>query len=335
MRTFTVSLIALSAMFFWANPAQAARQVRVFEANVSAQTEPSVQAQSALRTVLVRATGERNAANDPALANILSQAQSYVIGTRPATGGAVTLFFDGAALERDINAAGRTVWGVERPLVLIVLTGGPASGAFESRRQVESTMDAAGNRRGQPINVVRPEVVGLPNVGDIPANAALAAAQRARADAVLVGYGDSVPDGGPWRWVLTAPGVSETWNGTPEEGVNGAADVFARNAAVFAAQGIRRGGRDHQCFRRRAQRAARGSRGHCRGVQRGDSRRHGFPAGVAGFECALRAHRPESRRRAGVSTASLSRPDAAAPAQFHLPGAHCAHLADHRRAVFR
>ncbi len=235
MRTFVVSLIALLAAVLWAVPAHATRQVRVFEANVSSQTEPAVQAQAALRTVLVRATGARDAANDPALAHILAQAQSYVIGTRPATGGAVTLFFDGAALERDINAAGRTVWGVERPLVLIVLTGGPASGAFESRRQIEGSMDAAGNRRGQPINVVRPEIVGLPNVGDIAPEAALAAAQRARADAVLVGYGDAVPNGGTWRWVLTAPGVSESWNGSPEEGVNGAADVFSRNAAVFAA----------------------------------------------------------------------------------------------------
>jgi hypothetical protein len=234
MRTFIVSLIVLPLAILCALPAHATRQVRVYEANVSSQTEPSVQAQAALRVVLVRATGSRDAANDPALANILAQAQQYVIGTRPATGGAVTLFFDGAALERDITAAGRTVWGVERPLVLIVLTGGPASGAFESRRQVESTMDSAGNRRGQPINVVRPEIVGLPTAGDIPADVALAAAQRARADAVLVGYGDAVPNGGPWRWVLTAPGVSETWSGTLEEGVHGAADAFSRNAAVFA-----------------------------------------------------------------------------------------------------
>lgn len=231
MRTFIVSLIVAFAAW----PAHATRVVRVFETNVSAQTEAAVQAQAGLRTVLVRATGSRDAANDPALAQILAQAQSYVIGTRPAPGGAVTLFFDGAALERDINAAGRTVWGVERPLVLIVLTGGPASGAFESRRQVESAMDSAGNRRGQPINVVRPEVVGLPAVGDISPEAALAAAQKARADAVLVGYGDAVPNGGPWRWVLTAPGVSESWSGAPEDGVHGAADVFARNAAVFAA----------------------------------------------------------------------------------------------------
>jgi hypothetical protein len=234
MRYAIVSFLA-AALLLAANPAAATRQVRVYETNVSSQTDPAVQAQAALRVVLVRATGERGAANDPALATILAQAQQYVLGTRPATGGAVTVFFDAAALERDITAAGRAVWTTERPVLLVVLTGGPAAGAFESRRQVEGALDAAGNRRGQPINVVRPEAMGLPTAGDIPVDVALAAAQRARADGVLVGYGDAVPNGGTWRWTLNAAGVSETWNGTLEDGVHGAADVFARNAAVFAA----------------------------------------------------------------------------------------------------
>ncbi len=57
-----------------------------------------------------------------------------------------------------------------------------------------------------------------------------------RADGVLVGYGDAVPNGGVWRWTLNASGVSESWNGTLEEGLHGAADVFARNAVMYAAQ---------------------------------------------------------------------------------------------------
>ena len=235
MRTFVVSFIAVALIAF-AGPASATRQVRLYEANVSSQTDAAVQAQSALRVVLVRATGARDAANDPALAQILAQAQTYVLGTRPAgTGSAITVMFDGAALERDILAAGRTVWVADRPVLLIILTGGPASGAFENRRQVERALDAAANRRGQPITVVRPEALSLPTTGDIPQEAALAAAQRSRADGVLVGYGDSVPNGGTWRWSLNAPGVSEAWNGTLEEGVHGAADVFARNALSYAA----------------------------------------------------------------------------------------------------
>src|SRR5437762_1062583 len=135
MRTLIYSLIAMIVL---ATDARAARQVRVYEANVSAQTEASVQAQSALRQVLVRATGARDAANDPALAGVLAQASHDVLGTL-------------------------------------------------------------------------------------------------RADAVLVGYGDAVPNGGPWRWVLTGSGLNETWNGTLDDGVNGAADIFARNAVAFAA----------------------------------------------------------------------------------------------------
>jgi hypothetical protein len=236
MRIVIVSLIA--ALLLGAMDARASRQVRVYEANVSSQTDVAVQAQAALRQVLVRATGARDAANDPALAGVLAQASQYVLGTRPAnnSGSIVTVLFDGGALERDITAAGRTIWPAERRVVLLVLTGGPATGAFETRRQVEGALESAANRRGLPINPVRPEAAGLPTSGDIPGDAALAAAQRLRADVVLVGYGDAVPNGGTWRWVLTGTGINETWNGTLEEGVHGTADLLSRNAVAIAAQ---------------------------------------------------------------------------------------------------
>ena len=236
MRTLIAGFLALGLLAF-TNPAAATRQVRVYEANVSGQTDPAVQAQAALRVVLVRATGARDAANDPALAGLLAQAQTYVLASRPATAGSsvTTVTFDAAALERDITAAGRALWPSERPVLLVILTGGPASGAFETRRQVEGALDTAGNRRGQPITVARPEALNLPSTGDIPADAALAAAQRLRADGVLIGYGDAVVGGGAWRWTLNAAGINETWNGTVEEGVHGAADVFARSAVAFAA----------------------------------------------------------------------------------------------------
>ena len=236
MRTFVVSLIVVALLGF-SQRAEATRQVRVYEAIVSSQTEAAVQAQAALRQVLVRATGARDAANDPALASLLANAQVYVLGTRPAGSGssALVVMFDGAALERDIIAAGRSIWLSERPVLLVVLTGGPASGAFESRRQVEGALDSAASRRGQPISIARPEALSLPATGDIPADAALAAGRVRGADAVLVGNGDAVPGGGPWRWTLNAFGNSETWNGTLEEGIHGSADILARNSAAYAA----------------------------------------------------------------------------------------------------
>jgi hypothetical protein len=234
MRNSIVSLIGL-ALWLLAPRAEALRQVRVYEINVSSQAEPAVQALSGLRQVLVRATGARDAANDPALSGILAQAQQYVIATRPAvSGGGTTLVFDAAGLERDIAAAGRAIWASDRPLLLVVLTGSAGSGAFENRRQVEGALDAAGNRRGQPIRVARPEALNLPADGDIPVDVALAAAQRLGADAVMVGYGDAAGDGAVWRWNLAAPGISESWSGSLDEGVNGATDLFVRNAQAFA-----------------------------------------------------------------------------------------------------
>ena len=101
MRILIVGLIAV-ALLGLTERAEATRQVRVYEATVSSQTDTAVQAQSALRLVLVRATGARDAANDPALAGVLANASQYVLGTRPAGAGSNTLvvMFDGAALER-------------------------------------------------------------------------------------------------------------------------------------------------------------------------------------------------------------------------------------------
>src|SRR3954467_13823601 len=117
MRTLIVSLIAVWVL--GAADARASRQVRVYEANVSSQTDAAVQAQAALRQVLVRATGARDAANDPALAGVLARASQDVLGPRPAntSGSIVTVLFDGGALERDITAAGRTIWPAERRIV--------------------------------------------------------------------------------------------------------------------------------------------------------------------------------------------------------------------------
>ena len=235
MRPHLFRFVAV-VLLFCAGEASALRQVRVYEVTVSSQTDAAVQAQAGLRQVLVRATGARDAAVGPALAGILAQAQQYVIATRPPpTGTGNVLVFDAAALERDITAAGRTIWPSERPLVMVVLTGGPATGTFPTRRQVEGALNSAANRRGQPVRVARPDALGLPASGDIPLDAALLAAQRLGADAVLIGYGDAVPNGGPWRWVLNGTNVDESWSGSLEEGVNASADVFARNAVTFAA----------------------------------------------------------------------------------------------------
>jgi hypothetical protein len=231
-----ISCIATALLALLAVRAEAARQVRVYEAVVT-QSDPNLVAQDAMRVVLVRATGARDAARDPALANLLAQAQQYVLSTRPAArGGGTEVFFDGAAVERDVLSAGRMVWATERPLLVIVLAGGPAAGAFETRRRVEGTLDDTANRRAIPIRVMRPEVLGLPVTPlDIAPEAALTAAQRQGAEAVMIGNGDAVTSGGPWRWTLQTANSNESFVGSLEEGIHAATDVLAREAATVAA----------------------------------------------------------------------------------------------------
>ena len=62
-------------------PAWAARAVRVYEVDVSGQSTTALQ--DAMRQALVRATGRRESANDPALASLIEDAPKYVKSYSP------------------------------------------------------------------------------------------------------------------------------------------------------------------------------------------------------------------------------------------------------------
>src|SRR5712671_4695257 len=88
--------------------AWAGRPVRVYEVDLKGGQSPA-SVQDAMREALVRATGRRESATDPALANLISEAQNYVKTFSPATRGQSQVIFDGVAVERAIVAAGRSV----------------------------------------------------------------------------------------------------------------------------------------------------------------------------------------------------------------------------------
>src|SRR5579872_856270 len=83
--------------------------------------EPSQAAQDAMRVELVRLTGMREAVTDPALAPIVDVARQYVQIERSTTSGQIQVLFDAAALRAAIEAAGRTIWDLNRPLLWISL----------------------------------------------------------------------------------------------------------------------------------------------------------------------------------------------------------------------
>ena len=87
--------------------AWAGRPVRVYEVELKGGPSPAT-VQDAMREALIRATGRRESATDPALASIISSAQTFVKGYTSPSKSQSQVIFDGAAVERAIVAAGRS-----------------------------------------------------------------------------------------------------------------------------------------------------------------------------------------------------------------------------------
>src|SRR5579862_2445771 len=91
----------------------AGRPVHVYEVDVDGQSPAALQ--DAMRQALIRATGRREAAEDPALAPLITNAARFVQSTGVGPRGESQVVFDAAAVEAAITAAGRSVWDRVRP----------------------------------------------------------------------------------------------------------------------------------------------------------------------------------------------------------------------------
>jgi hypothetical protein len=182
-----------------------------------------------MRQALVRATGRREAADDPALASIAANAAKYVKNSAVGPRGESQVVFDGAAVEAAITAAGRAVWDRERPFTLVVLTP-PRSRAAEDSARGELERLAA--ERGLPISLLPlPVLDGDGNL--LPQAALLQAAQRYGGDEILVGKGDADAD---LQWSLFTRTSSENWNGPLAAGIDHTVDLLVPQQGGSAAQ---------------------------------------------------------------------------------------------------
>lgn len=237
-------LFAVMSWFAYAAPAAAVTVTRLYEATVpladKSERGQSEALQEAMREVLVRVTGQRDAGYEPALAPLVNDARRYVqqfrvVGTNQFFAG-----FDGAKLEQLIAAAGQPLWGHERPATLVCLEPVDGAGRPIVDGRTISTLTGAIERAA----VLR----GLPVVwprGPCPAEVAQSSdggprslAQEYAADAVLLGRASS-STAGSWRvrWSLAYGGERSEWSGPPEAGPHGAADAFAGVFAAGSAQG--------------------------------------------------------------------------------------------------
>ncbi len=217
---FCLALATMVAVL--ASPvAAAARPVRVYDVEVKGEAVGSV-VQDAMRRAIVRATGRREAAADPAFAALVTDAAKYVLSSRKVSNGNSLVTFDGAAVEQEITAAGRSVWGSERPFTFVVFVPALAPQAVASAR---TELDRAAEYRGLPINLAPVPVVDAMGM-ELSREALLQGAQRLGGDAVLIARADANP--GIYQWTLQTQFGSESWTGPLEAGPNGAADALTR-----------------------------------------------------------------------------------------------------------
>jgi len=200
-------------------PLMATQKVLVGEISIRSSDEP-VNAQ-AMRAAIVRATGDRRAADDPIYQPLIADADRYVQIRRPATATSPSrITLDSAAIERAIDKLGRPRWVSERPVVLGVILSAPR-GADPAR--VREALDIAADQRGLPLRLSSASAAGLRADSAPSAAALLEAARRAGADMALIGEAD----GTDWQWTLVDASASTVFPGDVTAGVEGAADVLA------------------------------------------------------------------------------------------------------------
>ncbi len=237
----------LFAALFAGNAAPALTRTDLYQAttSVAGRCEGADNAafQAALKTVLVRVTGNRNAEEDPALAPLVSNARRYVQQCRSAPDNQLMVAFDGPAIERWLTQNGQPLWGPERPttLVLLAVQSGATSGTLitaDDTSDLKTAIDAAAAQRGVPLL--------WPSTADLAKNhldylavsagspsAVAEIGRRIGGDGVLIGKAGDRSAGANVRWVHLFQDRSSEYSGTLE-GVNRAADLYA---GMFAASG--------------------------------------------------------------------------------------------------
>jgi uncharacterized protein len=199
--------------------------------------------QNAMKTVLIRVTGRRNADEDPALSSLISNARRYVQQYRAAPDSQLWVAFDGPAIERWLTQNGQPLWGHERPttLVLLGVQTGAQSGSVvttDDTSELKLAVDAAAAARGLPI--VWPSAAELQKF-HIDYSAVSTGSpstfgeigRRMGSDGLLIGRASSSSANANVRWTHLFQDRSSEYSGTLE-GVNRAADLYA---GLFAASG--------------------------------------------------------------------------------------------------
>lgn len=200
----------------------------------------------ALDQVLVKVTGQRDIAADPARVRAVGPPVPLVRQYQPVAGGQVRVSFDPAALRRRLDSANLPVWADDRPLTLVILPPEPAAPSAPQAGGLSPVADPAPSTgqllqataasRGIPV-VLAPEPAAGSRAGADPLLDPVGAARAAGADLLLAGR--PAASGGPamLRWTLVQGSDRSEWQGDAVEGAHGLADRLAARYATVASAG--------------------------------------------------------------------------------------------------
>lgn len=235
MASFRCIPLLLACLFApWLVPAASAATVSgLYDAAQPVQGSQDAAFVQALKTVVVRVSGQRDAA--ARLGSALNDPRRYVQRYGMTANEVLEVGFDHLSIDRLLAEVGLPIWGHERPLVLVLLGIETVEGALHwvgadlpaPEREVIAQVAA---ERGLPLRwPVMDEQDRAAAASASPA-ALMQVAQRYGANAALLGQ---VREGAA-RWTLvTGEGGAHAAGGL-EEGVHLAADTFARVFAVPA-----------------------------------------------------------------------------------------------------
>lgn len=225
-----------------ATPAPAVTVSDLYEVAMPVTTSRDAAFLEALKVVVVRASGRRDA---PArLGATLNNPRQYVQRFGFTADNTLQVAFDSVSIDRLLSQAGLPIWGPERPATLVLLSvegpDGASNWADASAVAARDAIGKAAKQRGLPL--VWPDMssqdrgqLAAIEQGDAGAAALLQAATRYNANAAILGRARSDGTGGmAVRWTLASEeGAAET-AGAMDAGVQLAADTFAR---VYSASG--------------------------------------------------------------------------------------------------
>jgi hypothetical protein len=211
-------------------PAWAGRPVRVYEVDIDGQSAPAVQ--TAMRQALVRATGRRESADDPAFASLVADAPRYVKAYATGPRGQSQVIFDAAAVEQAIGSVGRSAWDRVRPFTLVVLVPPRNRLAADAAR---AELERVAAERGLPISLL-PLGVDDAAGNALGADALLQAAQRYGGDEILVGRGEDAGPDSALQWTLYTRVASDSWSGPLAAGIDHTVDFLVPQQGGSLAQ---------------------------------------------------------------------------------------------------